>query len=183
LPRLSAKGSGDDVSLAVVLDMDTIGNIDAVKSFDVEKEKARKEEKARLEAKKAEEEKRRAEEETARAAAERNRLHKKTYRNVRYCKICGAPISGNNKCCANCSIKISASETGVTDKNKVDEKQVEIPVVSAETNAIDEVKATDVVEDTTEIKAKENEAETKAEKTKSEYKWKLKRRKSRKLNS
>ena len=47
LPRLSAKGSGDDVSIAAVLDLDMIGEIDAVKEFDREKEKARVEENAR----------------------------------------------------------------------------------------------------------------------------------------
>lgn len=50
LPRLSAKGSGDDVSIAAVLDMDKIGEIDSVKGFDREKEKARVVENAKLEA-------------------------------------------------------------------------------------------------------------------------------------
>lgn len=70
LPRLSAKGSGDDVSIAAVLDMDAIGEIDSVKSFDREKEKARVEEHARLEAQKAEAERKRVEAERARQAEE-----------------------------------------------------------------------------------------------------------------
>lgn len=42
LPRLSAKGSGDDVSIAAVLDLDKIGEIDAVREFDKEQGKSEK---------------------------------------------------------------------------------------------------------------------------------------------
>lgn len=65
LPRLSAKGSGDDMSVAAILDMDSIGNIESVKEFDAEKEKARVEENARLAAAEAEEERKRVEAERA----------------------------------------------------------------------------------------------------------------------
>ncbi len=75
LPRLSKQGSGDDISLAAILDMDNIGRIPAVKGFDVEKEKARVRENRQREAARAEADRRRIEEEIARNEAERqNRL-------------------------------------------------------------------------------------------------------------
>ena len=40
LPRLSAKGSGDDVSIASILDFDLLPELEIVKEFDREKEKA-----------------------------------------------------------------------------------------------------------------------------------------------
>lgn len=54
LPRLSAKGSGDDVSIAAVLDMDLIGQLKEVKQFDRDKEKARIEENERRQKEEAE---------------------------------------------------------------------------------------------------------------------------------
>jgi len=50
LPRLSAKGSGDDVSIAAIFDMDVISGLDIVREFDREKEKERVEAAARKEA-------------------------------------------------------------------------------------------------------------------------------------
>lgn len=80
LPRLSAKGSGDDVSVAAILDLDMIGEIDVVKEFDREKEKARVEENARLEALRAEEERKRIEAEHKRAEEERRRAEEERRR-------------------------------------------------------------------------------------------------------
>ncbi len=57
LPRLSAKGSGDDISLGVLIDLDLIGEIDKVKNFDLESEKARVKENERLELERLETEK------------------------------------------------------------------------------------------------------------------------------
>ena len=54
LPRLSAKGSGDDVSIAAIFDFDIVPELEVVKDFDREKEKARVEENARKEAEKNE---------------------------------------------------------------------------------------------------------------------------------
>ena len=54
LPRLSAKGSGDDVSIAAVLNMDLIGHLEEVKQFDRDKEKARIEENERRQKEEAE---------------------------------------------------------------------------------------------------------------------------------
>lgn len=41
LPIMSARGSGDDISIAAILDMDKIPELETVKSFDVEQEAAR----------------------------------------------------------------------------------------------------------------------------------------------
>jgi hypothetical protein len=66
LPRLSAKGSGDDVSIAAILDLDLIPQLDVVRTFDTEKEKTRVAENVKKETEKMETEKRRVEEEHAR---------------------------------------------------------------------------------------------------------------------
>lgn len=49
LPRLSAKGSGDDVSIAAILDMDTIAELEFVKEFERESKTSGKEEEQREE--------------------------------------------------------------------------------------------------------------------------------------
>lgn len=49
LPRLSAKGSGDDVSISAVIDFDKISDIDEVREFDREKEKAKVEQNQKAE--------------------------------------------------------------------------------------------------------------------------------------
>lgn len=43
LPVLSEKGSGDDMSLAAVMDMNAVKELTAVKEYDIEKEESRKE--------------------------------------------------------------------------------------------------------------------------------------------
>ena len=83
LPRLSAKGSGDDVSIAAVMDLDIIGELETIKDYDREKEKARVEENARIEAEKAAEERRRIEAEHAekqRQREEAQRAEDRTHR-------------------------------------------------------------------------------------------------------
>ncbi len=75
LPRLSAQGSGDDMSVAAILDLDRIRELDVVKTYDPEEKKARIAENKRIAAQKAEEERRMAE--TARRQkleAERQKL-------------------------------------------------------------------------------------------------------------
>ena len=74
LPILSQKGSGDDISLAAILDMDNIGRIPAVKGYDVEKEKARVRENRQKEAERIEAERKHIEEEIARKEAERQNM-------------------------------------------------------------------------------------------------------------
>lgn len=108
LPRLSAKGSGDDVSVAAILDLDLIPELSIVKEFDREKEKTRVEENARKEAEKNEAEKRRVEEEHARfqqqnnAKARRNQPQK----SQRFCENCGEHTKPGVKFCSNCGAKI-----------------------------------------------------------------------------
>lgn len=96
LPRLSAKGSGDDMSVAAVLDLDSIGEIESVKAFDREKEKARIEEKARLAAQQAEERRLQAEAEKRRAEEQM----------VIQCGRCGAKINRQMTFCWNCGALI-----------------------------------------------------------------------------
>ena len=55
LPRLSQKGSGDDISIAAVLNMDILPRITAVTSFNRDDEKAKKQQAEEIEAKRNEE--------------------------------------------------------------------------------------------------------------------------------
>ncbi len=55
LPRLSQKGSGDDISIAAVLNMDILPQITAVTSFNRDNEKAKKQQAEEIEAKRNEE--------------------------------------------------------------------------------------------------------------------------------
>ena len=106
LPRLSAKGSGDDVSIAAVLDLDKIGEIDAVREFDKDKEKARIEENARIAAEKLEEERKRVEAE---------QLHRQqTQRAVspKYCSYCGTKLVPGMKFCGECGTRIIPENAG-----------------------------------------------------------------------
>ena len=103
LPRLSAKGSGDDVSVAAVLDLDCIGEIDAVKEFDKEKEKARIEENARIAAQKAEEEKRRVEAERAEQLRQQQARKAQT---PKHCVHCGAKLIPGMKFCGECGTRV-----------------------------------------------------------------------------
>lgn len=111
LPRLSAKGSGDDVSVAAVLDLDMIGEISVVKEFDKEKEKARVEENARIAAQKAEEERRRVEAE--RAEQLRQQQTKRTPP-VKRCSHCGAKLVPGMKFCGECGNRIVPDRNGAT---------------------------------------------------------------------
>lgn len=119
LPRLSAKGSGDDVSVAAVLDLDSIGEIEAVKSFDKEKEKARVEEKARIAAQKEEEERLRVE---ATHAEERNR-QKSQLSAPKFCEKCGAKLHPGVNFCGHCGARILSSiadsSSSSTDELKI----------------------------------------------------------------
>ena len=111
LPRLSAKGSGDDVSVAAVLDLDMIGEISVVKEFDKEKEKARVEENARIAAQKAEEERQRVEAE--RAEQLRQQKAKKAPP-VKRCSHCGAKLVPGMKFCGECGSRVVPDSNGAT---------------------------------------------------------------------
>ncbi len=139
LPRLSAKGSGDDVSVAAVLDLDSIGEIEAVKSFDEEKEKARVEENARIAAQKAEEERRRVEAERAeqlkqqQARAEQSK--RQQVHSQRHCTNCGAMLLPRMRFCGQCGTPIdpAAATSGPLPR------QTESPAIP------DELKITKVI--------------------------------------
>jgi len=73
LPNLSKTGSGDDVSLAAVMDMEAIPQLKAVTEYDIEKEKARKAEEEQKEAEQYEEERRKAAEEEQKRLEEKQR--------------------------------------------------------------------------------------------------------------
>lgn len=111
LPRLSAKGSGDDVSVAAVLDLERIGEIDVVREFDKEKEKARVEESARIAAQKAEEERKRVEAE--RAEQLKQQQARKASR-AKYCSNCGAKLLPGMKFCGECGNRVLSDNSGTT---------------------------------------------------------------------
>lgn len=109
LPRLSAKGSGDDVSVAAVLDLDMIGEISVVKEFDKEKEKARVEENARIAAQKAEEERQRVE---AERAEQLRQQQAKKAPPIKRCSHCGAKLVPGMKFCGECGNRIIPDNSG-----------------------------------------------------------------------
>lgn len=110
MPRLSAKGSGDDVSIAAILDLDLLPELDIVKEFDREKEKARIEENARKEAEKNEAEKRRVEEEHAkfqRANQQKTAQPSKYRHTCKFCTECGARLAYGVKFCSECGTRVA----------------------------------------------------------------------------
>lgn len=110
LPRLSAKGSGDDVSIAAILDLDLLPELEIVKEFDREKEKARIEENARKEAEKNEAEKRRVEEEHAkfqRANQQKTAQSSKYRHTCKFCTECGARLAYGVKFCSECGTRVA----------------------------------------------------------------------------
>lgn len=123
LPRLSAKGSGDDVSIAALLDIDSISELSIVKDYDKTKEKARVEENARKEAEKNEAEKRRVEEEHAKFSQQNNAKQSKESQKItpKFCENCGEPIIPGAKFCTNCRAEIAKmGETKQTIANEQD---------------------------------------------------------------
>lgn len=121
LPRLSAKGSGDDVSIAALLDFDLIPELSIVKEYDREKEKARVEENARKQAEKDEAEKRRVEEEHARFQKLNNARARKEAqgRYPQFCERCGRRIRPDANFCSYCGYRINFKET---PENRIDLK-------------------------------------------------------------
>lgn len=159
LPRLSAKGSGDDVSVAAVLDLDLIGEIGVVKEFDKEKEKARVEENARIAAQKAEEERQRVEAE--RAEQLRQQQAKKSGA-IKRCSHCGAKLVPGMKFCGECGTRIVPDSSGVAsapvqpDPSLTPEELKIIKIVPFGSDS--SVASTDVASDTKESTATENAA-------------------------
>lgn len=135
LPRLSAKGSGDDVSIAAILDYDLLPELAVVKDFDREKEKARVEENARKEAEKNEAEKRRVEQEHARFQRENNSRVSAGKRH-KFCTNCGETIADGSKFCSECGKKITV--TGSVDSSSCDEYPQSIPIIHFQSDNIPE---------------------------------------------
>ena len=161
LPRLSAKGSGDDVSIAAMLDLDLVPELEVVKEFDREKEKARVEENARKEAEKNEAEKRRVEYEHARFQRE-NSSRGKCESKPKFCTECGAKLSEGNKFCSECGAKIVSAADSNESSN--DNRQIQLIPISryqSENNSETVSQQTVEVQDTeldNEVKA-DNEVE------------------------
>lgn len=147
LPRLSAKGSGDDVSVSAVLDLDSIGEIDVVKEFDKEKEKARVEENARIAAQKAEEERLRVE---AERAEQQKQQQAKKAQTPKRCNHCGSKLIPGMKFCGECGTRV-VPETlgGISDPIQPDSNkaQDELKIVKIVPFATDVAQPTDNVKD------------------------------------
>lgn len=148
LPRLSAKGSGDDVSISAMIDFDRISDIDEVREFDEEKEKAKVEEIRKAEAQKAEEERIRVELEHGINGKPEETKPKVT------CQACGKVVDEGASYCSECGAKI---ESQVAESNEVEavgtSEALTEPTSSTyddETIVIDE---TVNVEETTEVVA------------------------------
>lgn len=163
LPRLSAKGSGDDVSVAAILDMDMIGEIEAVKAFDKEKEKARVEENARIAAQKLEEERIRVEAERAEqrrqqqkqaAQQQKDTQGQKKPKLLRTCVACGGKLLPNMKYCCNCGAKVVADDVkSATDEplnNLGDVKADPEPAVKTDVAVVTATPASETVHVNTE---------------------------------
>lgn len=144
LPRLSAKGSGDDVSVAVMIDFDRIRDIDEVREFDKEKEKAKVEELRKAEMQKEEERKRVGIEHGIDNKTVVKENESNTTEDIK-CKVCGAVIDKGAAYCCKCGAKIETEATTDTtvvadeiDKAEVIEGEKTIVAESKETTAYDE---------------------------------------------
>lgn len=142
LPRLSAKGSGDDVSIAALLDMDSISELSIVKDYDKIKEKAKLEENARKEAEKNEAEKRRVEEERAKIQHQNDTKASEETQIIspKFCENCGEPIKSGAKFCTNCGAEIRCVKSvtqGMLDEQNL--KIIKINPFSSEAEAEDNV--------------------------------------------
>lgn len=142
LPRLSAKGSGDDVSIAALLDMDSISELSIVKDYDKSKEKAKLEENARKEAEKNEAEKRRVEEERAKIQHQNDTKASEETQIIspKFCENCGESIKSGAKFCTNCGAEIRCVKSvaqGMLDEQNL--KIIKINPFSSEAEADDNV--------------------------------------------
>lgn len=134
LPRLSAKGSGDDVSIAAMLDFDIFPELDVVKEFDREKEKARVEENARIETEKNEAERKRIEEEHVRFQS-RNKAKNST---AKFCTECGHKLISGMKFCGSCGAPVyGIKERELSEKKEADLQIIDVNQFSSEAGTQD----------------------------------------------
>lgn len=180
LPRLSAKGSGDDVSVAAILDLDLIPKLSVVKEFDMEKERARVEENARKEAEKNEAEKRRVEEEHARFQQQKASDIRKTKSNSpKFCENCGERIRIGFNFCSNCGSKINYNaipeqyydeQNSISSLNESNENAHECIELPKENNG---VLAVDDINNDNGIEYDDNKASTPADDSSDEFETKV----------
>lgn len=126
LPRLSAKGSGDDVSVAVMIDFDRISDIDEVREFDKEKEKAKVESLRKAEAQKAEEERRRVELEHGIKTDSDNEKVENTPAQKIFCPSCGAVVDDNANYCGDCGARVGTENTIEATETAEENKSVDV---------------------------------------------------------
>ncbi len=151
LPRLSAKGSGDDVSVAAILDMELIPELPVVKEFDRDKEKARIEENARREAEKKEAEKRRIEEEHEKFLSRKmsDTENKGQSEELSFCEGCGERLKMGDKFCTNCGMKVKSVH--------IKPQNVSVQAVKADTDI--HVRSLSTVDGKTDVAADVQESE------------------------
>lgn len=139
LPRLSAKGSGDDVSIAAMFDFDIVPELEVVKDFDREKERARVEENARKEAEKNEAERRRIEEEHTKVQQQHN-VRAKVGKPIKYCTECGGKLILGKKFCPSCGTRIELNaikQVPSKSRNEIVTDTIAISTVSESSDAQD----------------------------------------------
>lgn len=107
LPRLSARGSGDDLSIAAILDLDRIGQLEIVTAYDREKEKNRVAERVREATEQAERERQQIRERQERAQEQTHTEEEADFDPPDeplqfFCPYCGAPISSDAAFCGHC---------------------------------------------------------------------------------
>ena len=148
LPRLSQKGSGDDVSIAAFMSIEEVANLEIVKNFDRDKEKARVEENARKEAERNEEEKRRVEQEHEAF------LRKNESKSGKKCPRCGGKLLRGMQFCPTCGLKLSnlqeAQRSGLLSSGENASEITELEITVAENERIRSDDERSVIEDVVE---------------------------------
>lgn len=116
LPRLSAKGSGDDMSVAAILNLDSIGEIEAVKSFDAEKEKIKIRENAKIKIEKSKEEK------FGMGYQHNKQQESKIINEIKpkFCEQCGTKIMNQVKFCSECGQRVELIKVNVLEQKHVE---------------------------------------------------------------
>ena len=144
LPRLSAQGSGDDVSIAAIFNLDAVKELNIIKEFDRAKERARKEENIQKEIEKDKAIRREADlryeklqeqKEAAKKRAEMAALSKKSAKDhsdsmgeqgatIR-CRYCRTALKSTDKFCSECGEVVEGvapERSRFEDKNEYHER-------------------------------------------------------------
>lgn len=118
LPRLSAKGSGDDMSVSAIIDISKLNQIPSVRNYDTEKEKAHVKAAKREAAEKAEAERIRVMEERRRQQIKRAQAL-----GMAVCQGCGNLVEKTARFCSKCGICLIA-ETAPVKENNLNEEAI-----------------------------------------------------------